>query len=128
MTDMSEPDFGRCSPAEIGGVLEEIARQQETFIPTVGVANAASGPWQLALEKIVQDAGLINRLQAGTGAVASAEHGYRLYEVAQGKSTVDEFLREFGHRAVYETDCRNPRWVEDPSWVVAQVEAIRANP
>ena len=125
---LSATDFARCSFAEIEGVLREIATTQEAFIPLVGLANAASGPWQLALEANIPDAGLINRLQAGEGTVASAEHGYRLYEIAQGKSTVETFLRDFGHRAVYETDIRNPRWVEDPSWVLAQVDAIQANP
>lgn len=121
-------DFTRCSFAETGDVLDEIGRIQEAFIPTAGLANAASGLWQPVLEKIIQDSDLINRLQAGAGTVASAEHGYRLYEIAQEKSTIEDFLRDFGHRAVYETDIRNPRWIEDPSWVLAQVEAIRDNP
>jgi pyruvate,water dikinase len=60
--------------------------------------------------------------------VASAEHGYRLYEIARGKSTMEQFLHDFGHRGVYETDIWNPRWTEDPSWVLEQVEAIRRNP
>ena len=125
---LTATDFTRCSLAEIEAVLREIGRIQEAFIPIVGLANASSGPWQMALEAAIKDSGLINRLQAGAGTVASAEHGYRLYEIAQGKSTLDSFLRDFGHRAVYETDIRNPRWVEDPSWLIAQVEAIRANP
>lgn len=125
---LTATDFTRCSLAEIGETLREIARIQETFIPTVGLANAAYSPWQLALQSALGDSALVSRLQAGAGGVASAEHGYRLYEIAQGKSTLEAFLRDFGHRAVYETDSRNPRWVEDPSWIVEQVEAIRANP
>ena len=125
---LSATDFTRCSLAEIGEVLRQIGRLQETFIPTVGLANAAYAPWKEALDAAFKDPDLVDRLQAGSGAVASAEHGYRLYEIARGKSTLEAFLRDFGHRAVYETDARNPRWVEDPSWVLAQVEAIRANP
>ena len=124
---LSATDFTRCSFGEIERLLREIAALQEAFIPTVGLANAASGPWQTALETAVKDSGLIDRLQAGSGAVSSAEHGYRLYDIARGGSTVEEFLRDFGHRAVYETDARNPRWVENPAWVLEQVEAIRAN-
>jgi pyruvate,water dikinase len=51
-----------------------------------------------------------------------------LYEIAQGKSTIEEFLHDFGHRAVYEADLLNPRWAEDPSWILEQVESIRENP
>jgi len=121
-------DWTRHSPAELLEALAQIRRAQEAFIPVVGLANGSSGPWQLSLEAIVKDAGLIGRLQAGSGAVDSAEQGYRLYEIAQGQSTVEAFLREFGHRAVYETDMRNPRWAEDPSWILEQVAALRANP
>jgi pyruvate,water dikinase len=60
--------------------------------------------------------------------VASAEQGYRVYDIARGKSTIEEFLRDFGHRGVYEADLANPRWVEDPSWILEQVESIRTNP
>src|ERR1019366_1693344 len=49
-------------------------------------------------------------------------------DIAQGKSTLDEFLRDFGHRAVYEGDALNPRWAEDPSWILEQVQSIRDNP
>ena len=125
---LAATDFTRCSLAQIQDLLNEIARLQEAFMPLVGLANAAYGPWRMALEAAVKDLGLIGRLQAGSGAVASAEHGYRLYEIAAGKSTLADFLRDFGHRGVYETDACNPRWAEDSSWIVAQVEAIRANP
>jgi pyruvate,water dikinase len=82
----------------------------------------------VALEKLVKDADLVARLQAGAGGVTSAEQGYRVFEVAQGKATMEEFLRDFGHRAVYEADLRNPRWAEDPSWILQQVEELRKNP
>jgi len=52
--------------------------------------------------------------------VASAEPGYRLYDVAAGKATLEEFLREFGHRAVFEADFLNPLG-RDPSWILEQV-------
>jgi pyruvate,water dikinase len=125
---LAELDRTGDSFAELNRGLDEIANLQEAFIPVFGLANGSSGPWQQALEGILKDDALIGRLQAGTGAVASAEHGYRLYEIARGKATVEDFLRDFGHRCVYETDILNPRWIEDPSWVLEQVEAIRRNP
>ena len=121
-------DWTCCSFAELAGALLRIGQAQDSFIPVFGLANSSYGPWKLALESITGDAGLVARLQAGSGAVASAEHGYRLYEIARGESTIEAFLRDFGHRGIFETDAANPRWIEDPSWVVEQVEAIRRNP
>src|ERR1035437_9524532 len=79
----------------------------------------------MALDSLVKDADLIGRLQAGGGEVVSAEQGYRLYEIAQGKSTIEEFLHDFGHRAVYEADLLNPRRAGGPSWVLEQVGGVR---
>jgi rifampicin phosphotransferase len=125
---MVNKDWRATSRAGLYDALAEIAAVQNAFIPVFGLANASSGPWQQTLDGLIQDGGLIARLQAGSGAVASAEHGYRLYDLALGRSTLEEFLRDFGHRAVYETDIANPRWAEDPSWVLEQVEIIRRNP
>ena len=121
-------DWTGYTPAGLLDALTQIAQVQDAFLPVAGLANGSSGPWQLALDAIVKDAGLIARLQSGTGTVASAEHGYRLYDIAIGRFTMEEFLEDFGHRAVYETDVANPRWIEDPSWILQQVEAIRLNP
>ena len=101
---------------------------------------------------------IISRLLAGSGTVTSAEHGYRLQglaETARGdgdarrwlesggpastwttlpvaspfRQELARFLDEFGHRAVYEADILNPRWVEDPTYILDQVRAhLRAGP
>ena len=125
---LAEFDWRGASLAEMAQGMVEVSLAEEAFIPVFALANASSGPWQLGLDGMLKDPVLVNRLQAGSGAVASAEHGYRLYEIASGKSTIEEFLREFGHRAVYETEVENPRWIEDPSWILQQVETIRAYP
>jgi pyruvate,water dikinase len=121
-------DWSTLSRHELGRAMEELGYVQRAHVPVAGLANASSGPWQLALDALVKDAGLIARLQAGAGGVASAEAGYRLYEVAEGKVTLEEFLYEFGHHAVHEAEFLNPRWAEDPSWIVEQVRFLRENP
>ena len=126
--NLEKIDWTRYTVPELAKAIDELATVQVQFLPVQGVANATSGPWRLAFEAILKDEGLIARLQAGTSAVASAEQGYRLYEIARGQATVEDFLRDFGHRAVYETDIWNPRWIEDPSWILEQVEEIRRNP
>jgi pyruvate,water dikinase len=85
----------------------------------------------------------------GESGITSADHGYRLMELAQlarqdraavqyltandfdprsweehlpesspFKKKFREFIKEYGHRAVYELDIVNPRWEEDPSYLI----------
>jgi phosphohistidine swiveling domain-containing protein len=92
----------------------------------------------------------MNRLIAGSGNITSAEQGYRILDLiaaahkdesarnwlSAGKPGADledlpadspfrkellRFLDDFGHRAVYEADLLNPRWNEDPSYILDQV-------
>jgi pyruvate,water dikinase len=121
-------DWSALSRTDLQRAMAQIANMQLAHLPIAGLANSSSGPWQLALDALVKDADLIARLQTGAGGVASAEPGYRLYDVAQGKATLEEFLHDFGHHAVHEADFLNPRWAEDPSWILEQVQFIRANP
>lgn len=99
---------------------------------------------------------LLGSLLAGSGAVTSAEHGYaihRLAALARQEPKVTEwlesgqpatswsalpdspfrqelahFLELYGHRAVYEADYLNPRWAEDPTYILDQVRFAIANP
>jgi pyruvate,water dikinase len=100
---------------------------------------------------------LMGRLLAGTGSVTSAEHGYAIFELAAAaradraalnwlysgaratewvelpadskfRRQLEEFLAEYGHRAVYEADHLNPRWAEDPTYILEQVRFLLANP
>jgi pyruvate,water dikinase len=125
---LSAQPFSELSQAGLQSILDEITRAQMQILPVAGLANTCSGPWNLALRRLLKDASLLARLQAGSGGVVSAEQGYRLYDIAAGRATLSEFLEEFGHRAVYEADILNPRWAEDPSWLLAQIEAIRSDP
>jgi phosphohistidine swiveling domain-containing protein len=93
-------------------------------------------------------------LMAGSRAVESAEQGYRLYEVAivasqdpdacmylaapstdpKGwcslpahsafRQAFTAFLDEFGHRGVYEFELANPRWNENPSYLLDCIRGI----
>ena len=90
-------------------------------------------------------------MMAGSGEVVSAEHGYRLYDLAGAAATdaaarvylerrpldpqgwqrlpldspfrraFEAFLEDFGHRSVYEGEMANPRWREDPTFLLEQV-------
>ncbi|AFQ45371.1 PEP/pyruvate-binding domain-containing protein [Desulfosporosinus meridiei] len=92
---------------------------------------------------------VLNALMVGGAAgITSADHGYRLVELAEiarrdndavkyfdgtafdsldweglpegsaFKQAFREFIKEYGHRGVYELDIINPRWNEDPSYLL----------
>lgn len=97
--------------------------------------------------------GLMARLLAGSGEVTSAEQGYRIGDLA-GAARSDpaalawlqrrepaqtwgtlpsnspfrhefaRFLGDFGHRAVYEADVINPRWHDNPGYILEQVRCM----
>ncbi|HLN64846.1 MAG TPA: PEP/pyruvate-binding domain-containing protein, partial [Symbiobacteriaceae bacterium] len=96
---------------------------------------------------------LASALLAGSEGITSAEQGYRLVGVAQqalqettalayfrmepfasgdfrtalrGTQTLkalEQFLQEFGHRGVYEMELMNPRWSEEPDFVLETVRS-----
>jgi len=101
---------------------------------------------------------VINGLMAGGGAsITSADHGYRLVELAEQarqddyavkyfnnrpfapllweqqlpenspfKQAFYKFIKEYGHRAVYELDIINSRWQEDPSYLLDIIRTTMA--
>ncbi len=89
----------------------------------------------------------------GTEEITSADQGYRLVELAEiarkdadaakylsetsfdpsaweklpecspFKQAFCEFIEEYGHRAVYELDIINPRWNEDPTYLLGIIQS-----
>ncbi|HUS93159.1 MAG TPA: PEP/pyruvate-binding domain-containing protein [Phycisphaerae bacterium] len=51
-----------------------------------------------------------------------------LCDIAAGSATMDGFLAEYGHRCVGEMELSVPRWREDPSYLEATVQRMRAAP
>jgi rifampicin phosphotransferase len=125
---LMKTDWAALSREQLTQLFADMNASQVAFIRVFGLANSSSGPWQMWLEATVKDAALVGRLQAGAGGVASAEQGYRLYAIARGEATLEDFLRDFGHRSVYEADLLNPRWIEDPSWILEQIRLIKEQP
>lgn len=94
-------------------------------------------------------------LLAGQEGITSAEHGTRLAELAAlleqdaaardyfvadpfipkdweqlpgnspFRSAFQRFLDDYGHRCVYELDYRNPRWSEDPTYLLQTIRTMR---
>jgi rifampicin phosphotransferase len=102
----------------------------------------------------VEGARLASGLLAGYGNVTSAEQGYAVYDLARAAANdpsaqkylktapldpqgwkrlpaassfrvaLEGFLKEYGHRAVYEAEMSNPRWLENPGFVLEQVRLL----
>jgi phosphohistidine swiveling domain-containing protein len=120
---------------EIREAFARLARLHESLHPIVGLTNGyASAFRDPILDRLRPAFGerseeILTRLSTGTGGVASAEHGYRIAELAAAsrdsepafRRELERFLADFGHRAVYEADLLNPRWGEDPSFILEQV-------
>ncbi len=124
------------------------------------------GTWKmmLLLQKLTGYLGpgimiVLNGLMVGGKAgITSADHGYRLMELAQlacrdeaviqyfdgnnlnsrfweedlpdssdFKKKFRDFIKEYGHRAVYELDIINPRWEEDPSYLMDIIKSTMAD-
>jgi pyruvate,water dikinase len=130
----------------IRAAFERLARLHETLDPLVGLANGyGDGMRDMVRERLQPAAGprtepLLSRLSSGSGGASSAEHGWRIDDLAaiarrhpdslKDWKSVPEFRREFeryladfGHRAVYEADLLNPRWGDDPAYILDQVRA-----
>ncbi len=121
-------DWSKASRDDLKSTFKQIEELQRDRLELAGITNSGPGLWMLALGVLLPDADLIARLQTGAGGVASAETGYRLCDVAEGKASIENFIEEFGHHAANEAEFLHPRWAEDRSWILEQLETMRANP
>jgi rifampicin phosphotransferase len=156
-------DLTNLSNREIIAWRERSARVATRFSRLFQMNNAG-GFWDKTLsdtiEKARRGAGLriSSGLQAGANGVVTAEHGYRLVELARlaeqepavldylaaepidpcgwrqlstaslFRRAFERFLEEFGHRGVYEVEIANPRWIEDPTYLLHQIRAFVGQP
>ena len=109
---------------------QEKSRYGKDFI----VLTSAVAPMSILikiLEKYFPNRGslIANSLLSGQSSITSAEHGYRLLELAKifdNKTLFDvefaKFIDEFGHRSVYEMSLGNSRWREDASYLLGLIE------
>lgn len=149
-------DWRALDDAQVLALLERLTKLQVAYGQPFMLTSSGLA-WQGELEKLLEKLApgrgipLASALIAGSGTVVSAQHGSRLFDVADaarsdpaaiewlkaGRSDwsslpetspfrreLARFLADFGHRAVYEAEVASPRWNEDPSWLLDQVRAI----
>jgi pyruvate,water dikinase len=142
---------------ELGRIVKAYC-EKFTFLSGVG-----TWPLMLLLQKLAGYLGprvmiVLNGLMVGGEAgITSADHGYRLLELAKlarqdqdaiqyltgkdfdplaweerlpesslFKKEFRDFIKAYGHRAVYELDIINARWKEDPSYLMDIIKSTMA--
>jgi len=142
---------------EFEQILKEASVYSKPMALLTNLAGISYNNLSKALDKYFPGKGdqIFNKLLMGQGKITSAEHGYRLIELAvmvkMDKETLQfftantlnvldwekelpnnspfkrafaEFLKEYGHRGIYEGDISNPRWSEDPSYLLNYIQSI----
>lgn len=141
--------------------MVEISKTTLNYSPMLTLFNLFAGGSMRTLAGVLEkhfpgeSISLINSIMAGAGNLTSANHAYRLAELAElaggdkaargifdsvlysprdwesalpdnssFKQSFKEYLKEFGHRAVYEMDIINPRWREDPSYLLNTIKGM----
>lgn len=160
MRQMRHRDPSHLTSTELLASFSQRELLNRDFGPRFQAANMNAGLWtNLLMDLLGKFASewaraIASALLAGSGKVTSAEHGYRLFELADAARTdaeaaayltrrpldpqgwrclpstspfrreLERFLDEFGHRGVYEAELANPRWNEDPTYLLEQVRYL----
>jgi pyruvate,water dikinase len=119
------------------GLLAELDERERTGLNGFGaeflkpgfLAGYYHGRLASTLEQVLGTAdgrALTTRLLAGLDGDKTVESNIELHRVAKGEQTLDDYLREFGHRAVNELELAEPRWREEPTYVRQRIAQLKA--
>lgn len=159
---LTEKGFGHLQDSDFIKLYEELDQIIRGFAREFSFLSGAGSAPIMSLYKILSKyfsadrvATVLNALMVGGAAgITSADHGYRLVELAEiarrdndaanffadadfdplsweeqlperssFKQAFREFIGDFGHRAVYELDIMNPRWIEDPTYLLGIIRS-----
>jgi pyruvate,water dikinase len=159
-------NFSGMNENELISLLSEMRKKYVEFGPSYMILGSSASFYIEMLAKALdadfpgRGYSVANGLLAGTSEkMTSAQHGYRLMELAQTAQRDDaarkyfmaehfdpaafrneipegsqfmiefeEFLKDYGHRGIYESDLINPRWREDPGYLLENVRAELLSP
>ncbi len=156
-------DLAALSDEALANKLQQCEQQIEAYALPFIMLTARSGSALMLfdlLDKHLPGKGtaLGNALLAGAGDITSANHGYRLQDMAAlvetdsaaqsffnadpfspdrwqnlpessaFKQAFQKFIDEYGHRAVYEVYLNNPRWREDPGYLLNVIKQSIGGP
>ena len=69
---------------------------------------------------------MASTLTRGLEGDTTFEQDALLWRVAMGEATLEEFLRQFGHRAIGEMELAEPRWHENPAYLEQMLARFRS--
>ncbi len=117
-------------------VIAEIAERERVALNEVGrellkpgflagyYHGRLLGTLELALGA-VEGRALAARLLAGLEGDKTVESNIALYRVSKGELRLEDYLAEYGHRAVNELELAEPRWSEDPSYPRQRIAQLK---
>ena len=82
---------------------------------------------EIALQKCFSEEeakDLARLLITGLEGDLTVDANLKMWEVAQGELTLEDFLEKHGHRSVSEFELAQPRWREDPSYVQQIIDIV----
>ncbi|MCC5790251.1 MAG: hypothetical protein JJT75_11495 [Opitutales bacterium] len=127
LSSLSEIELIRELKERIRRVLDEFGKESLKPPYFAGVSfSRLQGLLQKALGK--EGVPLAATLTMGLDGDTTWEQDSLLYDVAQGKAKLEDFLESYGHRSSGEMELQEPRWREDPSYLETVLERIRENP
>jgi phosphohistidine swiveling domain-containing protein len=164
--DWNRLNFKGMDEQEIISLISQMRRKYAQFGPSYMIlTSSASYPFEMMRKILDKDFpgrgySLANGLLAGaTENMTSAQHGYRLMDLAETarrdnaarsyftagnfnplafrdeipedsrfRKEFEEFLKEFGHRGVYESEMLNPRWSENPTYLLENIRTQVLSP
>jgi pyruvate,water dikinase len=124
LTKLSDADILRKIDEWISKVLRDFAKDGLKASVLAGMSYANL---QKALFRCFGDEGrdMLESLIVGLDGDLTVETNQKLWDVAQGQLTMQEFLEGYGHRAVGELELARPRWREDTTYVESMVNMFR---
>ena len=111
-----------------GKTLDEFAK--DALKATV-FASFAYQQLEITLQKCLGEEeakDLARLLITGLEGDLTVDANLKMWEVAQGELTLEDFLEKHGHRSVGEFELAQPRWREDPSYIEQIIASFRTNP
>lgn len=124
---VSPPGMARPVDAQFAEALQKLEYAMRVHVAGTFVAQGIFD----ALGKMAESVGrpgLHLELSTGYGKMVETEFVAALEDVAQGRSTMEHFLSEFGFRCAGEIEVSNPSWRERPDLVERMVDKYRAVP
>ena len=123
----SPAGLGRPVDTQFAQALQKLEYAMRVHVTGTFVAQAVFD----ALHKLADSVGrpgLHLELSTGYGQMVETEFVAALNDVAQGRSSLSQFLAEYGFRCAGEVEVSNPSWRERPDLVQRMVDKYRAAP